>query len=486
MHGQRKALHEKTAQAVEALHRSNLEDHYGELAHHYTKGGNTEKAIEYLHLAGQQAAQHTANDQAIRYLTQALELLNTLADTRERAQQELALQMALGTSHMVTKGYGDPEAGLAYARADALCRRLGDRREAIDVLLGLWVFHLSGKSELTTARELAEQVLRLAQKQNDPTSLAKARVAMSASLCLQGELLAARGHLGQCISLYERDLQPKSLVSTTGIDRGVRGGRGVLAHGYAAMTLWLLGYPARALESGTAAVALAKALAHPQPHISARALIIAAMVHGWRGELQAAREHAQAAVTLSHEQGFTLPCAGGTILHRATLAGLGHGENQVRGASEAVGILRDSGTELWMPYYLAAMAEVHSKADQADAALSVLSEATEMSTRRGERWYEAELYRLKGEMTLQLGGAHPTSAAQREAEAGFEKALDIAKAQSAKSWELRATTSLARFWQQQGKRAEAHELLSDIYNWFTEGFDTKDLQEAKVLLEELG
>ena len=138
-----------------------------------------------------------------------------------------------------------------------------------------------------------------------------------------------------------------------------------------------------------------------------------------------------------------------------------------------------------MPYFFAAMAEIQSKTGQADEALIALDEAIEISAKRGERFCDAEIYRLKGEMTLQLGGEHPASTVQREAETCFEQALEIAKEQSAKSWELRAATSLARLWQKQGKQAEAHQLLSKIYNWFSEGFDTKDLQDAKGLLEEL-
>jgi predicted ATPase len=196
-------------------------------------------------------------------------------------------------------------------------------------------------------------------------------------------------------------------------------------------------------------------------------------------------EHAEAVATLSQKQGFTLTGTWGTILRCAALAELGHGESQVRVASEAMANLRNSGTELSMPCLLAMLAEIHGRADQTDDALSVLGDAIEMSTRRGERWYEAELHRLKGEMTLQSCDENP-AAVQREAEDCFEKALEIARDQSAKSWELRAATSLARLWQQQGKKTEAHRLLSHTYNWFTEGFDTKDLQDAKALLEALG
>ena len=232
-----------------------------------------------------------------------------------------------------------------------------------------------------------------------------------------------------------------------------------------------------------AALALAEELAHPYSSAWARSFIIA--VHGWCGELQATREHAEAAVALSLEQGFTLTWIWATIMRSMALARLGHGESQVEEATVAMQNLRDSRTGLWMQYYLAATAEIQGTAGQADEALSVLDEAIEVGKNLGERCYEAELYRMKGDMTLLSDGERPDSTVQREAEACFEQALKTARGQSAKSWELRAATSLARLWQQQGKLTEAHKLLSNIYNWFTEGFDTKDLQDAKALLEEL-
>ena len=476
LHEQRKALHEKTAEAVEVLRSDNLEDHYGELAYHYSKGGNIGKAIEYLNLAGQQAAQRSSYPEAIGHLTQALELLNSLEDTPERAQRELVVQMALGTAQMVTKGYAAREVGLAYARADKLCRQFGDRPERIDVLLGLWMFHL-GKSELTTAREMAEQILRVAQEHDDPTAVLKAHIAMSHSLFFQGELVAAHGHLDQCMALYDADPRHESAVSIGAVDCRVR------AHGYAAWSLWLLGHPEQALASGTVALALAQDLANP--FVSMWVWVIVASIHGWRGELPAVREHAEAVVALAQEQGVVMCRAEGTILRSVATVGLEHNEIHVREAAEAVAILRDSVMQGWLPYYLALLAEIQCKAGHAEEGLRVSGEAIEFCRRRGEKWYEAEVYRLKGKMTLQSGGEYPATAVQREAEACFEKALEIAKKQSARSWELRAATSLSRLWRQQGKRTEARQLLAEIYNWFTEGFDTKDLQEAKALLEEL-
>ena len=173
------------------------------------------------------------------------------------------------------------------------------------------------------------------------------------------------------------------------------------------------------------------------------------------------------------------------MLRGVGTAGLGHEEIDVREAAEAVAILRDSAMQGWLPYYLTLLAEIQCKAGHADDGLRVSDEAIEFSGRLGEKWYEAEIYRVKGETILQSGGEHPTAAVQREAEACFEKALEIAKKQNARSLELRASTSLSRLWRNQGKRTEARQLLSKIYNWFTEGLDTRDLQKAKALLEEL-
>ena len=473
----RQQLHQQVARMLEEQFPETIETQPEILAHHYTEAGLGKQAIPYWQQAGQQAMARSAHSEAIRHLSHALELLATVDDTPARAQQELALQMTLGTAHIVTKGFAAPEAGLTYARADALCRGLGDRPEGVDVLVGLWAFHVSGQSALKTAREVAEQLLRLAQDQQDSTALLKAHIVLSMTLFYEGELLAVPEHVDPCLELYEPELHHKLFVSSAGYDRGI------ITHCWSAMTRWLLGYPDQALASATTAVALAQELAHP--YTSAVALVYAAWVERWCGELQAAREHAEAAVTLSHEHGFTLTWAWGTVFRSLALAGLGHSENQVQEAYDAVAKLRGAGIGLWMPHLLARLAETQSKVGQVDEALRVLDEALEISTRRGDRCYEAELYRLKGQMTLQSSGARPAAAVQRKVEAGFEKALEIAKAQSAKSLELRGATSLARLWQQQGKTAEAHDLLAPVYNWFTEGFATADLKDAKALLDEL-
>jgi predicted ATPase len=474
---QRKALHEETASAIETLYSATLEDHYGELAHHYTRSGNAAKAIEFLHLAGQQAIRRSANEEAIGHLTQGLALLTGIEDGSARAQHELTLQMALSAPIMNAKGYGAPELERVCNRARELCQELGETPQLFGALAGLWIFHANGRAPLKTARELVEQLLLQAEQQDDSGLLVCAHVAMAYNLLVQAELPAARVHFDQGIELYDAQ-RHRSLISLWGLDLGVAG------HTLAAWNLWVLGYPDEAGKRSTDALALA----HEQAHSFglAWALALAAMFHTLRGEVQTAEAQAEAGVTRAREFGFTLPLAWGTVVHGWTRAEQGQCDGSGIGqAREGLDILGKAGAEALVPLFLALLAEMHGKAGQPEKGLAVLNEALELCDRRGDHWCEAELYRLRGELTLQSGAERPESAVQQEAEACFQKSLETSREQSAKSWELRAAMSLARLWQSQGKHAEAHELLSGVYDWFTEGFDTKDLQEAKALLTQL-
>jgi len=292
-----------------------------------------------------------------------------------------------------------------------------------------------------------------------------------------GELTSARTHVEQGIALYDPQQHPRSTVNTA--DPRVE------CLSYAAWTLWCLGYPDQALKRSHEAVALAEELSHP--FSLANALGTAAVFHLLRREEQRARERAEAVIALSTEQGFPYFLALGRMVRGGALAEQGQVQE---------GIAQPH--QIWLGHALAQLAEAYGKAGQVEEGLTVLAEAQAFVDKTGMRVSEAELYRLKGELTLKQSGVrgpesevpstqHPTpnTLAEAEAEACFLKAIDIARKQQAKSWELRASTSLARLWQQQGKREEARQMLAEIYGWFTEGFDTKDLQEAKALLEEL-
>jgi predicted ATPase len=472
----RRVLHERTAKAIEALFHSQLEDHYSELAHHYSRSGNTKKAVEYLQLAGQQAVQRSAYAEAFTHLTTALELLKTLPDTPERGQQELTLQLAVGVPLMATKGYAAPEAEHAYSRARELCQQLGETPQLFPALRGLWQFyHL--RAEYETAGRLGEQLFSLAQHVQSPALLLEAHRVLGPTLFQLGEFAPAREHLEQGIALYDLQ-QHRSHAFLYGQDPGVA------CRSHAARVLWHLGYPDQALKRSHEALSLAQELSHP--FSLAYALSFAAWSHQSRREGQAAQERAEAAITLSTEQGFPSWLAMGTISWGWALAEQGQGEEGIAQMRQGMAAWRATGAELARPYYLALLAEAYGRMGQLEEGLSVLAEALSAVHQAGDREYEAELYRLKGELTLAQSSVQGlASSVQKEAEESFLKAIEIARRQSAKSSELRAAMSLSRLWQSQGKKDEARQMLAEIYGWFTEGFDTADLQEAKALLEGL-
>lgn len=470
------ALHERTAQAIEALFSAQLEEHCSELAHHFSRSGNAPKAVQYLHCAGRQAVQRSADAEAVTHLTTALALLETLPDAPERARQELALLITLGPAWMATKGHAAPEVEATYTRALMLCRQLGETIQLFPALVGLRTFY-QVRGELPTARELGEQLLTMAQKAQDPALLVQAHRALGTSLLSLGELVPAQAQLEQVLALYDPG-QHYSPAVFYGSEPGVAG----LA--FAALDLWLLGYPDQALARSQAALALAQTLSHPP--VSATALIFAAELHLHRREAQPTRELAQAILALATEHGFPFWLAYGIILSGWALAEQGRTAEGIERMQEGLSAYRATGAELWRPHFLALLAEAYGKAGQAEAGLKTLAEALAMVDRTQERVYEAELYRLKGELTLLQPSREGAGAGGRdEAEACFLKAIAIARRQGARSLELRAAMALSRLWRQQGKPAEARQMLGESYGGFTEGFDTADLQEAKALLAEL-
>jgi DNA-binding NtrC family response regulator/predicted ATPase/class 3 adenylate cyclase len=493
---QRRILHERTAHAIEDLFRDWLTEHYSELAHHYHRSGNTMKAVVYLQLAGQQAVQQSAYAEAIGHVSMGLELLKALPDTMERSEQELALQMTLGPALMGSKGFSAPEVEQVYTRARELCQQVGETPQLFLVLQGLSGFYgLRGKLE--TLRELVEQRLNLAQRQQAPDLLLPAHIALGHTLLALGDVASAREHLEQGMARYSP--QPhQSLTFGGGIDP-IRSGRC-----HAAIVLWLLGYPDQARENLHEMLTLFEGPSHP--YGLPVALLFAAMLHQLRREAPLALERAEAAITLSTEQGFSQLLPLGTVLRGWALAEREQGMQGIAHIRAGLAAWRATGAELVRPYFLALLAEAYRKAGQAEEGLNALAEALATVHDSGERWWEAELYRLKGELLLiqaaGKGGSRTASAETAmvaevdtgrpgrsplllEVETCLLQAMDIARRQQAKSLELRATLSLSQLWQRQGKGDAARQLLAEIYGWFSEGFDTADLKEAKALLDAL-
>jgi predicted ATPase len=361
--------------------------------------------------------------------------------------------------------------GHAYARARELCQQVGETPQLFPVLSGLWRFY-SVRAELQAAREVGEQLIGLAQRQRDPALILEAHRALGTTLYFPGELTSARVHLEQGLALYHPQ-QHRSHAFLYGRDPGMD------CQIYLAWILWTLGYPDQALAAMHQALTLGEGVSHPLS--LATALFAAAYLSQFCRQVQAVSAQAEAVITLATEQGFPQWLAGGTILRGWALAAQGQTKAGIAQLRQGLAAWRATGAEVVRPFVLGLLAEAYGKGGQAAEGLTVLEEALALVEKTGQSVYEAELHRLQGELLL----IHAMGGGGAEAEACFHQALDIARRHQAKSWELRAAMSLSRLWQQQGKRDEAHELLAPIYGWFTEGFDTADLQEAKALIEEL-
>jgi predicted ATPase len=467
----RQQYHQRIAQVLEAQFTATLDQQPELLAHHYTEAGLTEKAVHYWYQAGQRTAKRSAHVEAITHLRQGLVLLQTLPETPERLQHEVDMHIALGASLIAVKGFAAPEVGQTYTRARQLCQHLEDPYQLFTVLRGLWTYY-NNRSALQTAHELAEQLFTLAQRSQDPVMLLAAHRALAATLFPMGAVAAALTHYTQGITLYDSQ-QHRASALLYGDDAGV------VCYSHAARALWYLGYPAQGLARSQEAVTLAQQMAHP--FSLSVALSGAVAFHHLRREGYAAQECADASINLATEQGFPLYTARGTVFRGWALAHQGHAQEGIEQIHQGLIAWRATGAELARPHWLALLAEAHGIIGEPEAGLTVLTEALALVKTTGERWYESEIYRLKGELLVQQNAGN-----RAEAERCFHHALDIARSQQAKSFELRTATSLARLWHQQGKRQEAYDLLAPVYGWFTEGFDTADLKDAKALLEELG
>ena len=341
------------------------------------------------------------------------------------------------------------------------------------MLWGLLSFYVV-RAELQAAWEVGEQLLGLAQRQHDPALLMVAHWALGQTLLFRGELAPARAHLEQGMTLYTPQ-QHHSLACLSGFP----GDLGVFCLCFVAHTLWHLGYPDQALTRIDEALTTAQALAHP--YSLALAHDYAAMLFQFRGEGPMAQKSAETAMALCTERGFAYYLAWGTIVQGWALVAQGQREDGMAQMRHGLAAIRATGAALRQPYYLALLAAACGTVGQVDDGLTMLAEARAEMHNTGECWTEAELYRLKGELLRQQSVVDIP-----QAESCFQQALDVARHQQAKSLELRAAMSLSRLWQHQGKRAEARDLLAPIYRWFTEGFDSADLQETKALLKELG
>jgi class 3 adenylate cyclase/predicted ATPase len=465
----RQQLHAHIAEALET-HSPELRDTQPELlAQHYAEAGLVEKSVSYWGKAGHSSAARSAMVEAAAQFHKGLDQLGLLPDIRERQRQELELCSSLGAVLMAVKGFAAPETGHAYARARALWEQLGSPSEFLHIPYGQSLYHVS-RGEFDLAQRLDEDLLRLSRQRNDSAGLVLGHQSSGRNLLHAGRFASSRTHLEEVLALYD-PVSHRSRVQQAAVHPQVT------SQGFLGIVLFCLGFPDEALARSNAAIAEARRLAHP-PSL-ASSLSLGAVLLLLVGDNVALGARADQLVAVAAEQGFSHWRAQGAIYRgwvKVMNGEVTEGISLLRSGSAAY---RVTGMEGNMTAFIALLAAACEIAGQVEEGLALLDDALQTVGRTGVRWFAAELNRHKGQLLLRRQG-HPEAA-----ENLYRKALSIAEEQGAKLWELRAAASLARLRREQGRRAEARDLLAPIYGWFTEGFDTPDLKEAKALLDEL-
>jgi class 3 adenylate cyclase/tetratricopeptide (TPR) repeat protein len=471
----RRALHARIAETLESQFPEVAENQPELLARHASEAGLIEKAAGLWGKAGQRSLARSALVEAIKQLTRALDLIAALPATTTMRRDQIKLQVALANALMHTKGFATPETKAALGQARLLIEKaeaLGGPPEdpllLFSILYGFWATNYVGHNG-DALLELALQFLALAKKQTATGPLMVAHRLMGTSLSTTGDLVEGRTHLNKAIALYER-AEHSPLATRFGQDVGV------VILSWRSWTVWVLGYPEAALADAERAIKNAREIGH------APTLMYALHFAPWtailRGDYAEANARAGELIALGEQKGATFWKEGGIVIRGCLLALTGQPEAAIQTINTGMNFWRSTGSRYNFSLSLPHLATAYANLGQFDDAWRCIREALTMVETTKERWCEAEVHRNAGEIALK-------SAQSNRAEADFERALSVARAQQAKSWELRAAMSLARLWRDQGKTVEARELLAPVYGWFTEGFDTRDLKEAKALLEAL-
>lgn len=456
------------AHTLEALYADRSSAIASQLAFLYETARDPGRASDFFLLAAQNAQGIFANQEAIALSRRGLALLAKLPETPECARKELGLQVTLAFAFMCTLGYAAPETGASMGRARELCQASNDTAILCPVLWGLWAYYLC-KGDMKSAREAAEHMLSISARLNDPILLVGSHNAMAMSRLHQGELVASRQHFDEVIKLYDVSQHGRYLQL-------YRFDPAIHAAAQLVRLLWLLGFPDQARRKAEETLALARTLSSPLS--LAFCEMFAAQLYQNLRLPEKTKEHGQACIDICDEHAIQLERAWVECWYGWAIAELGETDDGFSLMRSAVATQLSIGARVARGYSQAVRAEALWHAERADEGLQALEDGLAVAKQNGEPFYDADLWRVKGELLKMQGGIE-------EAERCFNKAIEIARQQAAKSLELRASTSLARLWQKHGKRKEAQQLLGKIYTWFTEGFDTADIQQAGLLLEEL-
>ena len=468
LRGTRQKLHAQIANALETRRPEIMDTQPELLARHYAEAGLIEKSVVFWGKAAQRSVLRSAMAEAATQFQMGLDQLELLPDSPERQRQELLFLSGLGAALMAVKGFAAPETGRAYRRARVLWERLGSPSEFLQIPYGQSEYHIN-RGELDLAQRLAEDLLRLSHQRSDIPGLVLGHYASGLNLLSAGLFLRSRVHMEAGLAFYDPSAH-QFLVHQAGVHPHVN------SQAFLGLVLFCLGYPDQALTISNAAIAEARRLTHA-PSLAASSSASARLL-SLIGDHEALEERADELIALATDQGFPRWRALGTIYRgwaRVRDGDVADGLSLLHSGSTA---FRCAGDAIWTPHYTALLAGGYEIAGQIREASNLLDDALRMVSRTGERWFAAELNRQMGRLLHGQGNLDA-------AETSYLMALNIAREQEAKLWELRAAVSLARLRRDRGRGAEAHDMLAPIYSWFTEGFDTLDLRQAREMLEEL-
>jgi predicted ATPase len=463
-------IHERLAEALEQRFQSLVAQHPEVLAHHLEQAEFTERAVKYWHQAGMQAAGRSAHAEAVTHLTRGLQLLSRLPDTEERIFQEVRLQNSLGVS-LVTSAPGE-EVLKAYTRARELCTQIDETSHLYTAIWGLWYYNVK-RMQLETARDLSYELIELAEQSGDRELLLQGHHSAWTVLLYLGDLEACEQHATEGRQIYDPEEHRHHALLYGGHDPGV------CSRYQSSISHWLLGYPDQAVERVEEAIQLARRL--EQPYSEVIALSASAYIHQFRGDPARVHQAVEATLAVGHGQGFGQHRETGRFFSGWATAMEGEVESGLDTMRTSLAELKKMGANIRRTYYLSMFAELCILARRYCEAQNALAEADTLVEDFGERWWQPELHRLRGEASLAAGEASKVN----DAEAWLHRSRDLARQQSAKSLELRAVLSLAKLRTRQGRREEARALVEPLVESFTEGFGTTDLAKAGEALREL-
>jgi class 3 adenylate cyclase/predicted ATPase len=467
---ERQVLHRRAGEILSERFPETAESEPELLAYHYAAGNVNEKAAQYWLKAGQKAWQRSAVKEAIAHLTHGLESVEMIADAARRESLELRLQSVLGVVYFAAISYASPEAQAAFLRAYELCQRMRDPELQVPVLYGIGAFQIM-KGDIKAGHDVFEKLMAVAKAFNQPRFLLYTHSMLAWSNYNRANYARAIEHADQVLALYDAEAQGDPRLSAADPK--------VISECFRATALWSLGFPDQASATGEALLEHARALG--DPYTLAYTLNFAAVwVPELRGEYQRVFDRAAEGIELARKLGYPFMEMFGTLERAWAMSQSRDPFEALAVQDEALEKYRAHGVRFHYPHLLARRASLLIRVGRVDSAQATAAEALTHLEQSGERSIEVEVHQTRGD-ALRAGGMHRWA----EAEACYSRAIEVAREQKAKSWELRAATSLARLWQDQGRRRQAWDVLAQIYDWFTEGFGTRDLQDAKALLDQL-